>query len=167
MFKYNRKYESLREEKQRYGIFKKNLAIIDQLNAMEQGTALYGITDFADMTIGEYRLRTGLIPLAAGENHIPNPIAGIPDIELPEEFDRREKGAVSEVKNQGGCGSCWAFSVTGNIEGLHAIKTGKMEEYSEQGLLDCATLDNGCGGGLSDNAYKAIEQIGGLELESD
>ncbi|XP_037817319.1 putative cysteine proteinase CG12163 isoform X1 [Lucilia sericata] len=164
--KYNRRYHTSMERQMRMRIFKQNLEMIRQLNENEMGSAKYGITEFADLTSTEYKQRTGLWqrdPVKAAAT----PKATIPDVELPKEFDWRSKGVVSPVKNQGNCGSCWAFSVTGNIEGLHAVKTGVLEEYSEQELLDCDTSDSACNGGLPDNAFDAIEKIGGLELESD
>lgn len=169
--RHSKNYANAMEENIRYRIFKNNLFKIDQLNRHEQGTAKYGITEFADLTLSEYRQITGLLPVHerdnAHENEISHVTAEIPNIELPTSFDWREKNAVTEVKNQGNCGSCWAFSVVGNIEGLNAIKTGNLEEFSEQELLDCDTIDKACGGGFMDQAYKALEQLGGLELESD
>lgn len=166
--KHGRVYDTDEEHALRFRIFKQNLFQIRQLNKFELGTAIYDVTDFADLTFEEYKQRTGLWKRTEDEsNDIRNPLADIPDIELPVSFDWREHQAVTPVKNQGGCGSCWAFSVTGNIEGLHAVKYGNLESYSEQELVDCDKTDAGCNGGLPDNAYKAIESIGGLELETE
>lgn len=152
--RYGRVYRNTAEREMRLRVFRANLFTIEQLNFHEMGTAKYGITDFADLTSSEYKLRTGLLARSQDSNSLPNPMATIPNDEIPREFDWRDKGVITPVKNQGSCGSCWAFSVTGNIEGLHAIKTGKLEEYSEQELVDCDTMDSGCNGGLPDNAYK-------------
>jgi C1A family cysteine protease len=67
---------------------------------------------------------------------------------IPDEIDWVRKGAIVPVKNQRKCGSCWAFSAIGAIEGAHYIQTGNLTALSEQQLIDCDPVDNGCMGGL-------------------
>lgn len=165
---YGKQYSTNREFRKRLKIFKKNLKFIDLLNRHEMGSAKYGITKFADLTRKEFsKYYLGYRPDLANTNYIPFTQARTPEIELPPQFDWRQKNAVTEVKDQGMCGSCWAFSVTGNVEGQYAIKHGHLQEFSEQELVDCDKLDDGCNGGLMDNAYRAIEKLGGLETEKD
>lgn len=154
MTTYNKSYHDEIEFNYRLKVFRANLNTIRLLNKYEQGTGRYGVTQFADMTPEEFSRSHGLRMDLRTENEAPFSKAVIPDIELPKEFDWRQKGAVTEVKNQGSCGSCWAFSTTGNIEGQYAIKYGKLLEFSEQELVDCDKLDEGCNGGLMDNAYR-------------
>ncbi|KAJ2942085.1 hypothetical protein O0L34_g11002 [Tuta absoluta] len=156
------------EMQKRFAIFTQNVKKIHELNVYEMGTARYAVTQHADLTAEEFRKKyLGLDVSLRDENQLPMPEAAIPDVTLPDSFDWRDHDAVTEVKNQGGCGSCWAFSVTGNIEGQWKRHSGKLVSLSEQELVDCDKLDNGCNGGLPDNAYRAIEQLGGLELEAD
>jgi C1A family cysteine protease len=85
---------------------------------------------------------------------------------LPASVDWTTKGAVTGVKDQGNCGSCWSFSATGALEGAYQIKYGTLVSFSEQNLVSCDTIDSACNGGLMDNAFKWTTSNGGLCTES-
>ncbi|KAF2364357.1 Peptidase C1A papain C-terminal, partial [Trinorchestia longiramus] len=86
---------------------------------------------------------------------------------LPSSVDWREKGAVTPVRDQGSCGSCWAFSAIGAMEGQRFMKTGKLDVLSPQQLVDCSSFNNGCHGGFPSLAFEYIERLGGIALEDD
>lgn len=167
MITYNRTYSSQEEAEKRLHIFQENMKTAQTLQSLEQGSAEYGITKFSDLTEDEFRMMY-LNPMLSQWSLKKEMKPAIPaSAPAPDTWDWRDHGAVSPVKNQGMCGSCWAFSVTGNIEGQWFKKTGQLLSLSEQELVDCDKLDQACGGGLPSNAYEAIENLGGLETETD
>ncbi|XP_013369512.1 PREDICTED: cathepsin F [Chinchilla lanigera] len=163
---YNRTYESKEEAQWRLSIFTRNMVLAQKIQALDRGTAQYGVTKFSDLTEEEFRTiyLNPLLQEKSGKKMRPAKAVGDP---APPEWDWRKKGAVTKVKNQGMCGSCWAFSVTGNVEGQWFLNRGTLLSLSEQELLDCDKVDKACMGGLPSNAYSAIKSLGGLETEDD
>ncbi|KAL0684601.1 hypothetical protein Bca4012_051449 [Brassica carinata] len=152
---------------QRFEIFKDNLRFIDEHNNKNLSYKL-GLTRFADLTNDEYRsIYLGAKPkkrvLKTSDRYEPR----VGDA-LPASVDWRKEGAVAAVKDQGSCGSCWAFSTIGAVEGINKIVTGDLISLSEQELVDCDTSYNqGCNGGLMDYAFEFIIKNGGIDTEED
>lgn len=162
--KHQKFYSTEKEEAKRFNIFCDNMKKARKIQETEQGSAVYGATKFADLTENEFKKYVGKKWDLNANKNMKKAYVQIKDI--PVSFDWRDHNAVTEVKNQGSCGSCWAFSTTGNIEGQWAIQKKQLISLSEQELVDCDKLDEGCNGGLPTNAYKEIERLGGLETES-
>lgn len=164
--KFNKSYPDHEEYDLRKKTYLKNMETAALMNEYEQGTATYGETKFSDYTRDEFKKFCTSGSMEPKYNPMMK-AAEIPTGDIPKAFDWRDHGAVTEVKNQGSCGSCWAFSTTGNIEGQWAIKNQQLVSLSEQELVDCDKIDDGCQGGLPTDAYTAIMQLGGLEDEGD
>jgi len=169
---HGKNYSSSVEDKFRLKIFMENKAKIARHNALyHQGEKSYSmkVNSYADLLHHEF------LGMMNGFNYqqkkqMNDGITQIvpAHVELPDEVDWRAHGAVTDVKNQGQCGSCWAFSTTGALEGQHFRKTGKLVSLSEQNLVDCSASfgNNGCNGGLMDNAFRYIKANGGIDTET-
>eukprot|EP00727_Mastigamoeba_balamuthi_P002274 m51a1_g12043 putative xylem cysteine proteinase 1-like isoform x1 (608) ;mRNA; f:354-5574 len=147
------------EHSRRLGIFLGNEQIVAQLNQRHQGSATFAMNHFGDLAAPEFlSLMTGSrVPAHIAAPSFPNEtvhearhVSGRNVVAAPDSVDWRMEGAVNQVRNQGGCGSCYAFAATAAIEGSCKIQTGSLWELSEQNVVDCSG-NSGCGGGLGTN----------------
>jgi len=146
----------------RYGIFKSNMEFIEAHNAANKSFTV-AMNKFGDLTVEEFT------QLFMGTKlHATSRMATSAPRALPVQWDWRTKGAVTHVKNQGQCGSCWSFSTTGSVEGCHFLTTKKLVALSEQNLMDCSTSqgNQGCNGGLMTQAMNYIISNHGVDTEA-
>lgn len=149
---HGKNYQDEVEYESRFRIFRDNLAYIRVFNALGKDWTL-GVNHMADLTAEEFKSRyTGYY---SQRERNPAPFEAV---SIPQTVDWTTQGAVTPVKNQGQCGSCWAFSTTGSVEGAWFLAGHTLVSLSEQQLVSCSQAygNNGCNGGLMDNAFKYI-----------
>lgn len=181
---HNKSYESDKLETLRLALFTDNKRQVDQFNAelSEEAGFELGLNHLADISNLEVQSFNGF-KLPSEQKHklknspeaekFINDILNDKSIEVPDEVDwRKVEGRVTRVKDQGQCGSCWAFASTGALEGQEPVKAAKLGlqtngtvELSEQNLVDCVTADAGCDGGLMIDAFDFIKKEDGIDSE--
>lgn len=161
--KYNKKYDSMNEYLARYEVFKRNC--IENFS-VERKTYKTGITKFSDLTKQEFFKTYLTLNYDAMAMANFDPIYITPSNAAPTNYDWRNYGGMT-VKDQGNCGSCWAFATTGNLEFLYYRAKGVFKTLSEQMLVDCDTSDSGCNGGLVEYTLTWIKKNGGIMYDAD
>ncbi|CAH1391940.1 unnamed protein product [Nezara viridula] len=167
---HGKSYHSIEEERLRMNIFNHNQKKIEEHNAkFEAGLVTYSMkmNHLGDM-LPEEVAHLGL-KRKSEMRQVPS-FTFLPpaNVEIPKSIDWRQSGAVTPMKDQGHCGSCWAFSSTGAVEGQLFRKTGKLVSLSEQQLVDCSDGygNGGCDGGFMDSSFNYLKDVEGLESEN-
>ncbi|KAL9244473.1 hypothetical protein vseg_018248 [Gypsophila vaccaria] len=168
MHENNREYKDVKEREKRFAIYKSNVEFIDRINSQNLSFTLID-NKFADMTNDEFNAKfTGgvMSDVVPSDSHEEINVTDYGA--LPTTVDWRKQGAVTPIKNQGTCGSCWAFTTAASVESYHKIKTGTLLSLSEQQLMDCARggINRGCNGGSIELALRYVQSKGSV-LEKD
>lgn len=151
---YNKTHSTQEELEYRFAVFQKNMEEINRVNSLNLTYEL-GVNQFADLTFEEFKSQYLSVEIDNPTLTTEGPRVNASNI------DWRDKKVVTGVKNQGACGSCWAFSTTGSFESALAIKNKKLPSLSEQELVDCSRAQGnyGCGGGLMTNAFNYVKKF--------
>jgi len=145
-------YNGETEYAAREQIYNQNVAKIEAHNSKALSWSM-DVNQFADLTEDEFVAEyTGLLDQPTSLSDVN--LGTMEEVAVTEDaIDWTTKGAVNPIKNQGQCGSCWAFSTVGTLESAYQISTGKLYSLAEQQLVDCDRQDNGCSGGWPHTAY--------------
>ncbi|WJX72429.1 hypothetical protein P8452_56314 [Trifolium repens] len=167
MKQHGKVYKDLHERQKRFGIFKENVNYIETSNNVGNKTYQLGINHFADLANHEFvASRNKFNGYLHSSSTTTFKYENVTDV--PSAVDWRQEGAVTPIKDQGKCGCCWAFSAVASTEGIHKLSTGNLVSLSEQELVDCDVNgeDQGCEGGLMDDAFEFIIKNNGLSTEA-
>ncbi|KAI5387591.1 senescence-specific cysteine protease SAG39 [Lathyrus oleraceus] len=170
MTEYSKVYNDDAEKDKRFMIFKDNVEFIESFNDANNKPYKLSVNHLADLTLDEFKASRNGYKKRSSTTELTSTSFMYEDVtSIPASVDWRVKGAVTPIKDQGQCGSCWAFSTVAATEGINQITTGKLVSLSEQELVDCDTKgeDQGCEGGLMEDGFEFIIKNGGITSETN
>jgi len=169
--RFNKTYASTEEYNLKMEIFAENVERANRMNAehiLVGGDAVFGLNQFSDMSLAEFKATMLTAKPRAAHPSEEVAVEFTPNrfySEMPRDVDWRNNGAITSTKDQGNCGSCWAFSATEAVESFYQIKTGSLQVLSPQQITSCDPYDYGCNGGWPYDAFTYLAGVGGQQSE--